>query len=100
MGTTRRGYVTLVRWAWTPARERAAELVAADELTDEAIAAAVGVSRRTLTYWKRHPEFRARVAARQREARALWRREWLAELRRQRREQAARAAARRRGTGR
>lgn len=35
-------------------------LVAEDALSDEEIAAKVGVSRRTLTNWKQHPEFRAR----------------------------------------
>ena len=46
---------------WTPARARAAKLVCADELTDAQIAAAVGVCRRTLAYWKTRPEFQARV---------------------------------------
>jgi hypothetical protein len=44
-------------------RARAAQLVAEDTLTDEQIAAAVGVSKGTLERWKLRPEFRARVAA-------------------------------------
>jgi hypothetical protein len=46
---------------WTVARERAASMVADDELTDKRIAAEVGVTERTLDNWKKHPDFRARV---------------------------------------
>lgn len=46
---------------WTAQRERAAALVAEDRLTDAAIAAEVGCSRRTITTWKAHPGFRAGV---------------------------------------
>jgi len=42
-------------------KQRAAVLVAADELSDEQIAAAVGITRRTLTAWKRRPDFAALV---------------------------------------
>lgn len=42
-------------------KTRAAVLVAEDELTDEAIAATIGITRRTLTNWKRTPEFAALV---------------------------------------
>src|SRR5262249_52678996 len=42
-------------------KQRAAVLVAAHELTDEQIAAAVGVTRRTLTAWQRRPDFAALV---------------------------------------
>ena len=38
-------------------KERAAVLVAEDELTDEEIAAAVGVTRKTIHNWKQLPEF-------------------------------------------
>lgn len=55
---------------WNPTRDRAAELVADDHLTDEAIAAQLRVSRRTLAYWKRHPAFAARVAERRAAQRA------------------------------
>jgi hypothetical protein len=44
---------------WTPARERALHLVFADRLTDAEIARAVGISRRTLGYWKTNPTFAA-----------------------------------------
>ena len=44
-------------------RERAAQLVAEDRLTDEQIAAQVGVVKVTLERWKRQPVFRSRVAA-------------------------------------
>ncbi len=36
-------------WRWTRKTERAAELVAADKLTDAQIAAEVGVARQSLT---------------------------------------------------
>ena len=49
-------------FVWTKARERAAKLVADDRLTNEQIAADVGVSRRTLDNWKTWPEFQERVA--------------------------------------
>lgn len=39
----------------------AAQLVAEDDLSDEEIANQAGVSRRTLTTWKQHPEFAAVV---------------------------------------
>ena len=42
-------------------KERAAVLVAEDDLTDEEIAAAVGVTRKTLHNWKQLPEFVADV---------------------------------------
>ncbi len=48
---------------WTVRREEAAALLAADELTDEEIAARAGVTRRQLTNWKRHPDFAARIQA-------------------------------------
>ncbi len=37
--------------------------MAADDLTDEEIAARAGVTRRQLTNWKRHPDFAARIQA-------------------------------------
>lgn len=49
-------------FVWTKRREKAAQLVAADEQTDEQIAAAVGITKRQLERWKRHPAFQARVA--------------------------------------
>lgn len=45
----------------TERHELAAALLAADELTDEQIAAQVGISRRVLARWKRHPDFDALV---------------------------------------
>ena len=48
---------------WTARREEAAALLAADELTDEEIAARAGVTRRQLTNWKRHPDFATRIQA-------------------------------------
>lgn len=47
---------------WNERRERAAFLLAEDELTDAEIAEAVGVCRDTLTSWKRRDEFRARMS--------------------------------------
>ena len=49
------------RWVWNEPRAQAAVLVAADDLTDDAIAVQVGTSKRTLERWKQHPEFQARV---------------------------------------
>lgn len=46
----------------TQRRQRAAELVADDSLIDAAIAAEVGVCRRTLAYWKVQPDFVAEVS--------------------------------------
>jgi hypothetical protein len=46
---------------WSRKKARAALLVAEDRLTNERIAAAVGVSRRTLDRWKTEPAFMARV---------------------------------------
>ena len=55
--------VPIVRsFAWTKQRARAAELVADGDLTDDAIASALGCARSTLAVWRAHPEFTARVA--------------------------------------
>lgn len=47
---------------WSPLKERAAVLVAEDDLSDAAIADTLGINRRQLTRWRQHPEFAARVA--------------------------------------
>ena len=44
-------------------REQAAQLLVQDALIDAEIAAAIGVSRRTLARWKREPALIARMAA-------------------------------------
>ncbi len=49
-------------WEWNTVREKAAQLVAQDELTDLKIAESIGVAEVTVERWKRVPEFRARVA--------------------------------------
>lgn len=54
---------------WTPQRDRAAVLVAEDQLTDEQIASSLGIQRRTLTRWKTYDAFIARVQHHRR----LWR---------------------------
>ncbi len=59
---------------WTPARTTALQLLVEDRMTDEVIAHEVGVCRRTLGYWKTHPDF---VAAAERMVAA-----YAAELRR------------------
>ena len=46
---------------WTEQRVLAATLVSQDSLTDEQIAAEVGIDRRTLTRWKAEAEFKRRV---------------------------------------
>lgn len=48
---------------WNKIKERAAILLAEDELTDEEIAKAIGKGRTALSEWKSHPTFAARVAA-------------------------------------
>jgi hypothetical protein len=53
---------------WTVARNRAAALLADDELADHEIAARCDVTRRTLTRWKLIPAFASRVAELVREA--------------------------------
>lgn len=42
--------------------ELAAQLLAEDRQTDQQIAAAVGVTRRTIGYWKCRPEIEARIS--------------------------------------
>jgi hypothetical protein len=46
---------------WTEPRERAALLLAEDDLTDEEIGAAVGVNASTIWRWKQAPEFTVRI---------------------------------------
>lgn len=53
--------MTDAAFAWSKVKERAAVLVAEDELSDERIAEECGVHRRTLARWKEHAEFRDRV---------------------------------------
>lgn len=49
------------RWEWTQQRETAAALLALGELSVEQIADAVGCDRNTLWWWRKSPEFAARV---------------------------------------
>ena len=53
----------MAEFRWTGQRERAAWMVAEDRLSNEAIAAAVGISRQAIDNWRRHPDFKARVDA-------------------------------------
>lgn len=46
---------------WSGKKEKAAALVAADELPDDVIASTVGVNRRQITRWRQHPVFASRV---------------------------------------
>lgn len=48
-------------FTWSAARTKAAILLAEDRLSDEEIAAQVGVSRRGMAKWKCVPEFQARI---------------------------------------
>jgi len=61
-------------FAWTGRSELAAVLCAEDVMSDAAIAEEISVKRDTITRWRRHPEFQARitehVAALQERARA------------------------------
>ncbi len=49
-------------WQWTEQREKVAQLVAKDELTEDQIGHIAGISTITVTRWKRALEFKARVA--------------------------------------
>lgn len=51
--------VAVPRKRFTRQQQRAAALLADDELTDQQIAAALGVHRATLARWKRQPDFQA-----------------------------------------
>jgi hypothetical protein len=46
---------------WEPRHVKAAALLAADELTDDEIAAEIECSRSAIARWKRHPEFARRI---------------------------------------
>lgn len=48
---------------WLGKREKAALLVAQDEISDQAIANSLGINEATLERWKARPEFQARVAS-------------------------------------
>src|ERR1700730_16230228 len=48
-------------WTWTAEHERAAQLVADGQRTNDQIAVECGVAGRSLREWKRCPEFRERV---------------------------------------
>jgi len=62
----------------TGRQEKAAVLVAEDYRSDEQIAAKVGVSKRTLAFWKRQPQFVERVDGIVRELAAMARRRGIA----------------------
>lgn len=49
------------QWTWTVQRETAARLLAEGELGMAQIAAKIGVNRRTITFWKKEPEFQERI---------------------------------------
>jgi hypothetical protein len=51
------------KFAWSQQREEAAQLVADDRLSNDAIALKIGVSTKQLGRWKANPEFAARVAS-------------------------------------
>lgn len=52
----------LATFRWNEAKIKAAILVAEDDLSNQEIAASVGVTRQTLDNWKTHPDFAAQVA--------------------------------------
>jgi DNA-binding XRE family transcriptional regulator len=47
---------------WDTRRTQAAVMLADNSLTDEQIAATIGVTRQALANWKKHPDFQAKVA--------------------------------------
>ena len=62
--------------------ETASQMIAEDRETDQQIAVVVGVSRRTIEYWKHRPEIQARITelcelAAARMQSQMERREWL-----------------------
>lgn len=63
---------------WTDAREKAALLVYADDLTDDQISEAVGIARSTLWIWRKQPEFIARIEELSADFRARIRRKGIA----------------------
>jgi hypothetical protein len=65
---------------WSAKATEAALQVALDERTDEQIATAAGVSRRTLATWKLHPEFAGRVEGHRAEFREAASRRAIAQL--------------------
>jgi len=74
----------------SPARlALAAKLCYADELTDEAIARRLGISRRTLARWKHRPEFQAAWQRQAERFRAALAAEWLGARLAERERQAA-----------
>lgn len=50
-------------WKWTKQREQAAKLAAEDTLTNDQIAATIGITRQGIDRWRAAPEFQARVAS-------------------------------------
>jgi Helix-turn-helix of insertion element transposase len=48
-------------FVWTPERERALDLLVTGRMTATAIAREIGISRRTLFTWSRHPDIVARA---------------------------------------
>lgn len=62
----------------TGRQEKAAVLVAEDHFSNERIAQEIGITRRTLDFWKRQPQFMNRVAEIMREMAALARRRGIA----------------------
>jgi len=50
-----------VNWTWTRKKEAAAELLARGGITAKSIAEQLGVSRETIRFWKRSPEFNQRI---------------------------------------
>lgn len=55
------GFPKTSPFRWSKHSIQAAIDLAEDELSDEAIAEKAGVTRRTLTNWKQHPEFQQRI---------------------------------------
>lgn len=68
----------VTEFQWTTTRERAAQLVADDVLSDEHIASQLGLNRRTLARWKLQPAFKQRVEEHLTAARELIRAEGIA----------------------
>jgi hypothetical protein len=55
---------------WSEAKEKAALLLAIDELTDDEIASEIGFSRQSVAVWKKKEQFQARVDGHKKEIRA------------------------------
>jgi transposase-like protein len=68
---------------WTPAKERAVEMIQRGGITQARIATQLGTTRRTVEGWARRPAFRKRLEALRAAQMRQWKAEWAAKLARE-----------------